>query len=303
MFKKKIKNIYFKFFNKIIFLIGCIGLRRLRNTYKNITSLEDAELKIFSQGGDDGIIDYLLFSLNIKKPKFVEIGIQNYTESNTKFLYDRTSAKGLIIDIEQNLTEKVKMYTNIWKGDLKILEREINSDNINSILYENNFSKELDLFSIDIDGVDYWVINELNQDFSKIVVCEYNSVFGADLKITVPNLKKFNRTNYHYSNLCFGASLKALIELLASKNFIFLGCNLLRNNAYFISKKYSKKIHLNFPDLENISMYTDSNLRESRKKNNRLNYLSGRKKIEEIYNCEVFDLASKKIKKIKELFI
>ena len=97
MFKKKIKNIYFKFFNKIIFLIGCIGLRRLRNTYKNITSLEDAELKIFSQGGDDGIIDYLLFSLNIKKPKFVEIGIQNYTESNTKFLYDRTSAT--VIDI------------------------------------------------------------------------------------------------------------------------------------------------------------------------------------------------------------
>ena len=39
-----------------------------------IIELNQTELKIFSQNGEDGIIDYLTFQLGIKKPKFVEIG-------------------------------------------------------------------------------------------------------------------------------------------------------------------------------------------------------------------------------------
>jgi len=60
----------------------------------------------------------------------------------------------------------------------------------------------------------------------------------VDKEITIPNIDNFNRTKYHYSNLCFGASLKALIKLMKKKNYVFLGTDLHSINAFFVQKKY-----------------------------------------------------------------
>ena len=57
-------------------------------------------------------------------------------------------------------------------------------------------------------------------------------MFGPNLEITVPNQKDFDRTKYHYSNLCWGTSLKALINLMQGKGYIFLGTNLLKNKLF-----------------------------------------------------------------------
>ena len=54
---------------------------------------------------------------------------------------------------------------------------------------------QLDLFSLDIDGIDYWILEKMPQNFSKIAVLEYNPLFGAELEITVPNIDNFSRTN------------------------------------------------------------------------------------------------------------
>jgi len=67
-----------------------------------------------------------------------------------------------------------------------------------------------------------------------VVILEFNSVFGIDRSITVPYKKDFIRTQAHFSNLYFGASLRALYELSASKVYSFIGCNSAGNNAYFV---------------------------------------------------------------------
>ena len=123
------------------------------------------------------------------------------------------------------MEEKVKPYVNFWKGDLRVCNENVNSKNINEILKRSgNF--EIDLFSIDIDGIDYWIIKELKKNISKIFIAEFNPVFGSDLKVTVPNIDGFDRTKYHYSNLCYGMSLRALIDLMDEKNFILSVLNL-----------------------------------------------------------------------------
>ena len=81
----------------------------------------------------------------------------------------------------------------------------------------NNFENNLDLFSLDIDGIDYWVMKELPDNLSKIIITEYNAIFGANFEVTVPNINNFDRTKYHYSNLCYGMSLRAIINLMKSK--------------------------------------------------------------------------------------
>ena len=66
-----------------IFAIGSAHFSEMRQNYSKIKYLGEADYKVFSQTGEDGIIDYLLYSLDIKVPQFVEIGVGDYRESNT----------------------------------------------------------------------------------------------------------------------------------------------------------------------------------------------------------------------------
>ena len=286
-------------FDEINFKIGCSHFNLMKNYYPKIKTFSETGYKVFSQNGEDGFIDYLLFSLDITKPKFVEIGIGTYKESNTRFLFERTAPEGLVIDYIEDLEEKIKKNIRFWKGDLTIVNELINAENIINILEQNNFDKEIDLFSLDIDGIDYWILNKLPENFSKICIIEYNSIFGGELEITVPNEINFTRKEYHFSHLCYGMSLKALIRKMNEKGFIFVGSNEFNNNAFFIQKKYQSNLNINLPDTNNLKKFTISNIRESRDKNGILNYLRKENRLKAIENCEVIDLSNSKKERIK----
>lgn len=296
----KFRNLVSK---NLLLVFAKILILKSRNFYKVINLLEKAEVKIYSQNGEDGIIDYINSSLDLVNFNFVEIGVGDYSEANTRYLYEKYYSKGLIVDNIDNFYEKVKKNINLWKGDLRISNTSVTSKNINNILAAN-CNYEIDLFSLDIDGIDYWVLKELKPQISKVFIAEYNPIFGDKLQVTVPNLNNFNRKDYHYSCLCFGMSLKALINLMDEKGYYFLGTNRLKNNAFFISKcfdriKYFPKIIIN-----NLEYYTNNNFRESRDVNSNLNYLSKDKALANIYDCEVVDLSNNSfpIKKIRDFF-
>ena len=270
-----------------------------RKQYNNLKNLSEAEYKAFSQNGEDGIIDYLLNQLNINEPKFVEIGIGDYRESNTRLLFEIRNVNGLVVDAIDDLKNKVLKNIKLWRNNLTVLEKKVDSSNINEILKLNNFNENLDLFSLDIDGIDYWIIKELPENFAKIAVIEFNPNFGSSAKVTVPNIKKFDRSTYHYSNLCFGASLAAIIQIMNAKNFVFIGTNQFRCNAFFVNKDYIKMINVNIPNQNNIDEFVNSYFRESRDKEGKLNYLNKKDILEKIKDCEVIDLNSGIEKKIK----
>ena len=224
-------------------------------------------------------------------------------ECNTRFLFERIAPEGLVVDHIQDLEKKIKKNIRFWKGDLTVINQLINPSNIIAILEKNNFHKEIDLFSLDIDGIDYWILDKLPINFSKICVIEYNSVFGDELEITVPNKDNFSRKQYHFSHLCYGVSLKALIKKMSEKGFIFVGSNELNNNAFFIQKKYQNNLNIELPDVSYLKKFTNSNIRESRDRNGDLNYLRKEERLKAIENCEVIDLSDSKneIVKIKDL--
>ena len=208
------------FFDKVFFNIALIHFENTKKNYSEITSLFETEYKVFSQNGEDGILNYILHNLKILNPNFFEIGVGDYRESNTRFIYQKYHSKGVIIDCLPNLKQKIKSHVNLWKGDLNVIEEMITSENIDDIL-KTSLNFELDIFSIDIDGIDYWIIEKLPKNISKIFIAEYNSNFGHELCISVPNINDFNRTKYHHSNLCYGMSLRALIDLMEKKKLLF----------------------------------------------------------------------------------
>jgi len=222
---ERIKNFFSLIITKSndrsIFAIGSSHFSLMKQYYSKIKNLNEVDYKVFSQTGEDGIIDYLLYSLNIKRPKFVEIGIGDYRESNTRYIFEKNYCRGLIVDKNINLKNKVSKVVKLWKGDLTINETTVTSENILNILNSNNFDNNLDVFSLDVDGIDYWILEALPEKLSKIFIVEYNSIFGPNLEVTVPNLKNFDRKKYHYSYLCYGASLRALIKLMNKNMFLW----------------------------------------------------------------------------------
>ena len=291
LIKKKIPN-------KLLILLGLNLIYKSRIFYEKYYVLEDAENKIFSQNGEDGIIDFIVQRLGLRKPTFVEIGVGDYSEANTRIIYEMYYRRGLIVDLVNNFKDKVSINVNLWRGNLNVVERKVTSQNINSLLKEY-FPHPIDLFSIDIDGIDYWIIKELREKISKIFILEYNSIFGSEIEISVPNINNFSRKEYHYSNLCFGASIKAYVKLMDQKGYYLLGVNRLRNNAFFINKDYPK---LNFfPRIKEIDEkeMTNLNFSESRDQNGHLSYLDKNEGLKQILDCDIVDLSNNSNKKFK----
>lgn len=297
----KIKKNYF--FSKIISLFGQNLILKSNINNHNFSCLEDAEFSVYSQNGEDGILNFIINKLKIKKPNFIEIGVGDYTECNTRFIYETYFSSGIIIDCLSELKKKVSKNVNIWKGNLGIIESFVSKENINDIINRNcNF--EVDIFSLDIDGIDYWILKNLSDDVKpKIFVIEYNSNFGLK-KITVPYIQDFDRKKYHYSHLCYGASITAIQELMHNKGYYLLGVNRLKNNAFFISNNFERKKFFSNIKEQSLEEAVLSNFSEGRDKNGLLSYLNKKQQLKEIEECEVIDLSKTNfpLTKIKDIF-
>ena len=264
---------------------------------KILEDLSQIEFKVYSQWGEDGIIDWLVNNINDIPNTFIEFGCETYEEANTRYLLENKNWSGLIIDNNKENIRAIKSSNFIWKYDLHFINETITRENINNIISKNFKFKHIGVLSIDIDGNDYWVWKNINVIKPCIVICEYNSTFGDINSFTIPYDKKFNRSQKHYSNLYFGASIKALIDLGKSKNYKFLGTNSNGCNAFFIRTDLADII---LKKIKNISIYPGK-FRESRDQNNNLNFLNSNEKLEEINHLKVYDLNNEKYFKIKEL--
>jgi hypothetical protein len=174
----------------------------------------------------------------------------------------------------------------------------VNKDNINNFLTKNlkpNF-KNVGLLSIDIDGVDYWILDKLNVIEPSLVICEYNSLFGNIHKMSVLYDENFERTNKHYSNLYFGASIKALISLMEKKGYNFLGTNSAGINAYFLK---SDLFSILDSKIEKKTIF-QSKVRESLDKKGCLTFNDRIDRIKTIEDLKVYDFDEKKEKQLKD---
>jgi hypothetical protein len=268
-------------------------VKRLRN----IETLSDVEFKVYSQWGEDGIIQYLTHRIPIENKCFIEFGVENYTEANTRFLIVNDNWKGLVIDGSEDQVNNIKSDDIYWKYDLTAQCWFITRDNINDIIKNAGFDGDIGLLSIDIDGNDYWIWDAIDMVSPRIVICEYNSIFGSEFPISVPYEKDFVRTTAHYSNLYFGASLPALCLLAEKKGYDFVGTNSVGSNAFFVRKDFSQGIK----KLSAKEGYIKSNIRESRDNNGQLSYLTGRDRLQAISHLDVVNVSSGSHMKLRDI--
>tara|TARA_B100001175_G_C19502026_1_gene638659 strand:+ start:960 stop:1832 length:873 start_codon:yes stop_codon:yes gene_type:complete len=270
-----------------------------KNKVKKIEKIEDIEFKIFSQFGDDGIIQYLVYKLNIEYEyhNFIEFGVEDYTEANTKFLLLNNNWSGLILDSSKNNIEKIKKRNFFWRFELEAIECFITKDNINSIISQSKFNKKkIGILSIDVDGNDYWIWREMDIIDPLIVIIEFNSTFGFKNKISIPYNSEFERSKAHHSNLYWGASLEAFKFLAKQKGYKFFTTNSAGNNAYFVKDNIFDKLQVNLK-----KNTFQSKFRESRDYSGKKTFANFNDRLKIIGHLEVEDVETKKISKISEL--
>jgi len=197
--------------------------------------LSDHEYQVFSQWGEDGIIQFLIKQVKVRNKIFIEFGVEDYREANTRFLLMHDNWTGLVFDADSENIERVRSSMLCWRHGLRAVTATITRDNINSLITQQGISGEIGLLSIDIDGNDYWVWQAIDAVSPEIVVIEYNHRFGEELAVTIPYNENFRRGEQH-PKIYFGASLRALVVLGDRKGYAFLGCNSNGVNAFFVRR-------------------------------------------------------------------
>lgn len=259
-----------------------------KNRQKNsIKNLKEVEFKAFSQWGEDGIIDWLVSKLPSIKPSFIEFGVSNYKESNTRLLLQSKNWTGLIIDGSTENISAIKSQEIYWKYDIEAKQAFITAENINTLINESGFKKDVGLLSIDIDGNDYWVWKAITNISPAIVICEYNTALGDIYPLTVPYQPDFQRAQAHHSLLYFGASIQALISLGKQKNYTCIGTGSSGCNVFFIRNDLAYHITNN---LEDISIYP-CKAREARNKTGEMLYVDAIEGTDIISHLPIIDLS------------
>lgn len=264
-----------------------------------LARLQDAEFKVFSQFGEDGILQYLVRETGIERDEqsFVEFGVQNYNESNTRFLLTNDHWRGMIIDGSSEYMNYVRAQDLYWRHDLTAVDAWIDRDNINQLIGDAGFSGDIGILSVDIDGNDYWVWERIDVVNPVIVVAEWNSVFGPDHAISVPYSPAFQRHEAHYSCLYWGASITAFAQLAERKGYALVGSNTVGNNIFFVRKDRLGRLTPQTPK----QAYVESRFRDSRDKDGRLNFLGGARRRLEILDLPVIEVTSGKQTTIRAL--
>jgi hypothetical protein len=277
--------------------IGGLESRLLRSSEP--TNLRDAEFRVFSQFGEDGIIQYLIQRVPIENEVFVEFGVEDYSESNTRFLLAHDNWRGLVMD-GGGAHEAFLARTGLdWRHDIQGKTAFVDRDNINGLIRSAGIEGDIGLLSVDVDGNDLWVLEAIDVVSPRILVVEYNSNFGPEAAVTVPYDPRFERDRAHWSHLYWGASLAALDRVARHKGYVLVGGNSAGNNAFWVREDVAGA-------LEPVSVehaYAVSRFRESRDESGELTHVGPREaRLRLIRDQPLWDVEAERTVMVAERF-
>lgn len=180
------------------------------------------EKKIFSQNGEDGITLEILRRLypgNITNKYFVEFGVGNGTECNTRVLWEHHYWNGLLLD------------ANYFNPTINLHKALITKSNVLNVFNSFQVPSFFNLLSLDVDYNDFYILNEILQNYIiDVIILEYNASIDAHTDAVVEYCPDHMWDGSNY----FGASLTAYVKLLNNYQYSLVYCESKGTNAFFI---------------------------------------------------------------------
>jgi hypothetical protein len=215
--------------------------RRMVEDGRELPRPGDVGFKCYSQCDEDGILLYLFGVLGVSKKLCVEISAGNGIECNTANLVINHGWHSLMVDGDaQHIEQGRSFYSQLPETSVfppQMLHAWVTRDGVNALLSHNGFTGDIDLLSLDVDGVDYWIWEAIEVVTPRVVVVEYQDILGPDRSWTVPYADRFSATDYHTTNGMpdfAGASLGAFVKLARRKGYRLVSVNRYGFNAFFV---------------------------------------------------------------------
>jgi hypothetical protein len=249
-------------------LVGTAQSARVRG--EKYDDIRNAEFRVFSQEGEDGILQYVLGQMGGVNDFFVEIGVDDYRESITRFLLIHDNWRGVVVDAGTRHLDYLESSRLRWRRTVDAVSAFVTRENVCELLEDAGTPRDLGVLALDIDGNDYWVLEALARFRPTIIVVEYNSTFGPSHPVSVPYAPEFRRERAHWSLLYFGASLAAFAHLLWLRGYVFCGSNSAGSNAFFVLKEAADSL----PRPSVLQGYVEGRVRESMSPEGEFTYVS-----------------------------
>ena len=181
-----------------------------------LDTLIGSERKVYSQCGEEGVILAILAAIGPGDRFLVDVGAgDGATLSNTKLLID-AGWHGPRFD-------------GAYGGDVH--QEYITAENIVDLLVKHEVPHEPDFLSLDIDGVDWYVLRAILRAYRpRMFVCEINNSLPIYPAVAVAYDPGFRFSQCDY----FGASLGAYHDLATHHGYQLVHC--MPWNAFFVRR-------------------------------------------------------------------
>ncbi len=196
---------------------------------KHSTCLYDFKKDVYTQAGEDGIIEKVLQVLPHHDKWCVEFGAwDGITFSNTRNLIENLDYSGVLLEVEKaKFLELDKNYSS--SDDVITLNAYVGfteEDGLDTLLSNTPVPSDFDFLSIDVDGNDYHIWKALSRYHPKVVCIEFNPTIPTEVRFIQPADPDINQGN----------SLLSLVELGREKGYELV--SVLSFNAFFVDSQY-----------------------------------------------------------------
>jgi hypothetical protein len=219
-------------------LILAAGYRELHRRGGPLPSFDDVAFRSYSQNREDGILLYVFTLIGAMNHTAVEICAGDGIECNTANLVLNHGWTALLVDGDATRVARGREFyarrreTRVWAPTFA--HRWVTAENVNQVLIEHDISGEIDLLSLDLDGVDWWIWRAINVIEPRVVIVEYQDIWGPERAVTVPYDAGFRAEFRDRAPDFAGASLAAFVKLGKEKGYRLVGCEPLGFNAFFV---------------------------------------------------------------------
>ena len=150
----------------------------------------DVEFRTFSQNSEDGILHYIFSVIGAGSKRVVEMCAADGIECNAANLIINHGWKGLLVEGREEYVRRGRnlygLLSDTFIRPPMFAHEWITAEGVNQIIRKYGFDGDVDLLSLDLDGMDYWVWKAIDCINPRVVVLEYNAIWSASHAVTIP---------------------------------------------------------------------------------------------------------------------
>jgi hypothetical protein len=221
---------------------------------ERLPSITDVGFRKHSQFEEDGILLYIFSLIAPINRTCVEICAGDGRQCNTANLIINHGWWGHLFDGNPDYVRAGRDYFGASKDTFayppRFTHAWVTAENVDDLIARSGATGRIDLLSLDIDGMDYWVWKSVTVIEPQVVVCEIHNPVPPDRALTVPYDPNFVFESENYR----GASLAAMCKLGREKGYRLVGTHRYGFNAFFIRNGIGEEF---FPEVDAASCLQD----------------------------------------------